>query len=207
MLINGPENAEHCFIFAHGAGAGMDHEFMSEVALGLANNGIRVIRFEFPYMIKRREDGKRRPPDRADKLLTAFRQQIATTAHQGKLFIGGKSMGGRMASLLAVEDDLDPRVCGVVCLGFPFHPPAKPEKFRGEHLVEIQQPTLILQGERDSFGTAEELTEYSFSAAVQVQLLEDGDHSFKPRKRSGYCQQAHINTIIEVTTRFILASN
>ena len=131
MLVNGPKNAEHSFIFAHGAGAGMDHEFMTQVAEGLADKGVQVFRFEFPYMLKRREDGKRRPPDRADKLLCAFRQQIATVPHHGKLFIGGKSMGGRMASLLAMEEDLDPDICGIICLGFPFHPPAKPEKFKG----------------------------------------------------------------------------
>ncbi|MEH6627229.1 MAG: alpha/beta family hydrolase [Motiliproteus sp.] len=204
MLVNGPKNAEHSFIFAHGAGAGMDHEFMTQVAEGLADKGVQVFRFEFPYMLKRREDGKRRPPDRADKLLCAFRQQIATVPHHGKLFIGGKSMGGRMASLLAMEEDLDPDICGIICLGFPFHPPAKPEKLKGSHLAEIPLPTLILQGERDNMGTAEELAQFSFSKAVKLQILEDGDHSFKPRKRSGYSQQGHLHTTIEAIFGFIL---
>lgn len=117
------------FIFAHGAGADMDHDFMAAVASGLAARGIRVVRFNFPYMVKRAEDGKRRPPDRAPKLLEAFEAVIAEYA-SGSVVIGGKSMGGRMASLLSDH----PQVAGIACLGFPFHPPGKPEKFKGGSL-------------------------------------------------------------------------
>src|SRR5690606_23519735 len=136
------------FIFAHGAGADMDHDFMAAVASGSAARGNRVVRVNFPYMGKRAEDGKRRPPDGATNLQEAFEAVIAEYA-SGSVVIGGKSMGGRMASLLSAH----PQVAGIACLGFPFHPPGKPEKFKGDHLAEVDKPTLILQGERDTFGT------------------------------------------------------
>lgn len=141
-LIDGEEHSQYTFVFAHGAGAGMDHEFMQSVAKGLAFKGIRVIRFNFPYMIKRAEDGKRRPPDRAPKLLEAYQEVIEQIDAQ-QLVIGGKSMGGRMASHLSEHE----KVAGVACLGFPFHPPGKPDKYKGEHLAELSKACLILQGE------------------------------------------------------------
>lgn len=143
-IIDGPDNGP-LFIFAHGAGAPMEHAFMTAVAQGLAKEGIRVVRFNFPYMAKRAEDGKKRPPDRAPKLLEAFSEVIASVTDD-PVIIGGKSMGGRMASLLSEH----PLVKGIACLGFPFHPPGKPEKFKGEHLQTLSKPTLILQGERDT---------------------------------------------------------
>ncbi|EPB4565212.1 alpha/beta fold hydrolase, partial [Vibrio vulnificus] len=149
-IIDGPDNGP-LFIFAHGAGAPMEHAFMTAVAQGLAKEGIRVVRFNFPYMAKRAEDGKKRPPDRAPKLLEAFSEVIASVTDD-PVIIGGKSMGGRMASLLSEH----PLVKGIACLGFPFHPPGKPEKFKGEHLQTLSKPTLILQGERDTFGTQTE---------------------------------------------------
>lgn len=133
-IVEGPENGP-LFVFAHGAGAGMEHDFMTAVAKGLVEQGIRVVRFNFPYMVKRSEDGKKRPPDRAPKLLEAYSEVIAHFA-SSPVVIGGKSMGGRMASLLA-ELEL---VAGIACLGFPFHPPGKPEKFKGDHLASIDKP-------------------------------------------------------------------
>ncbi|MCW8886684.1 MAG: dienelactone hydrolase family protein [Motiliproteus sp.] len=203
MITNGPDNSELTFVFAHGAGAGMDHEFMSDVAEQLAAKGVRVIRFEFPYMQKRREDGKKRPPDRADKLILAFKEILQQLELKGQVYIGGKSMGGRMASLLAMEENVDTPLAGVICLGFPFHPPGKPEKFKGDHLAQIGLPTLIIQGERDTFGNASELEAFSFSEQVQWQTLEDGDHSFKPRKRSGFSQQQHIQSAVEAMFQFM----
>ena len=137
LIIDGEDNPV-TFVFAHGAGAGMDHEFMQSVAKGLAFKGIRVIRFNFPYMIKRAEDGKRRPPDRAPKLLEAYRE-IIEQVDADKLVIGGKSMGGRMASHLSEVDKVE----AMACLGFPFHPPGKPEKYKGEHLAELAKLSLI----------------------------------------------------------------
>lgn len=188
------------FIFAHGAGADMDHAFMEQVAEGLAEQGIRVIRFNFPYMVKRAEDGKRRPPDRAPKLLDAFRQVISEQAQGQPVVIGGKSMGGRMASLLAEEA----LVAGVACLGYPFHPPGKPEKYKGEHLASLSKPCLILQGERDTFGQREELSEFSLSDSVRVTFLPDGDHSFTPRKRSGFTESGNIAAAVAALSQFIL---
>ncbi|PTO85452.1 alpha/beta fold hydrolase [Vibrio splendidus] len=197
VIIDG-ENNPITFVFAHGAGAGMDHEFMQSVAKGLAFKGIRVIRFNFPYMIKRAEDGKRRPPDRAPKLLEAY-QDIIEQCDADKLVIGGKSMGGRMASHLSEVD----KVAAMACLGFPFHPPGKPEKYKGEHLAELQKPCLILQGERDTFGKREEFTDFDLSDSIRVEFIPDGDHSFKPRKSSGYTEQQNIALTVEKLSAFI----
>ncbi len=197
VIIDG-ENNPITFVFAHGAGAGMDHEFMQSVAKGLAFKGIRVIRFNFPYMIKRAEDGKRRPPDRAPKLLEAY-QDIIKQCDADKLVIGGKSMGGRMASHLSEVD----KVAAMACLGFPFHPPGKPEKYKGEHLAELQKPCLILQGERDTFGKREEFADFDLSDSIRVEFIPDGDHSFKPRKSSGYTEQQNIALTVEKLSAFI----
>ena len=197
VIIDGETNPI-TFVFAHGAGAGMDHEFMQSVAKGLAFKGIRVIRFNFPYMIKRAEDGKRRPPDRAPKLLEAY-QDIIEQCDADKLVIGGKSMGGRMASHLSEVD----KVAAMACLGFPFHPPGKPEKYKGEHLAELQKPCLILQGERDTFGKREEFADFDLSDSIRVEFIPDGDHSFKPRKSSGYTEQQNIALTVEKLSAFI----
>ncbi|HHF3123490.1 TPA: alpha/beta fold hydrolase [Vibrio diabolicus] len=196
-IVEGPESGP-LFIFAHGAGAGMEHDFMAAVAKGLVEQGIRVVRFNFPYMIKRAEDGKKRPPDRAPKLLEAYEEVIAHFTSQ-PIVIGGKSMGGRMSSLLA-ENEL---VAGIACLGFPFHPPGKPEKFKGDHLANIEKPTLILQGERDTFGKREEFDDFVLSSQVKVSFLPDGDHSFKPRKSSGHTEAGNIELAIEQLAAFI----
>ncbi|MEZ8350519.1 alpha/beta fold hydrolase [Vibrio splendidus] len=197
VIIDGEDNPI-TFVFAHGAGAGMDHEFMQSVAKGLAFKGIRVIRFNFPYMIKRAEDGKRRPPDRAPNLLEAY-QDIIKQCDADKLVIGGKSMGGRMASHLSEVD----KVAAMACLGFPFHPPGKPEKYKGEHLAELQKPCLILQGERDTFGKREEFADFDLSDSIRVEFIPDGDHSFKPRKSSGYTEQQNIALTVEKLSAFI----
>ena len=211
-LIDGP-NAEHAvatFLFAHGAGAGMDHAFMTTVAQGLAAHNIQVVRFNFPYMIKRAEDGKKRPPDRQPKLLADFQAHI-DQFDNGKLVIGGKSMGGRMASLMVTDiaaqtplvHNCAAKVRGVACLGFPFHPPAKPENYRGDHLATITVPTLILQGERDTFGVRSEVEQWVFSPQVSYQFLADGDHGFKPRKASGHTEAENITIAIEALAVFI----
>ena len=197
-LIDGEEHSQYTFVFAHGAGAGMEHEFMQSVAKGLAFKGIRVIRFNFPYMIKRAEDGKRRPPDRAPKLLEAYQEVIEQIDAQ-QLVIGGKSMGGRMASHLSEHE----KVSGVACLGFPFHPPGKPDKYKGEHLAELRKACLILQGERDTFGKREEFPAFNLSDSVSVEFIPDGDHSFKPRKSSGHTDQQNIALAVEKLAKFI----
>ncbi|CZF85049.1 Alpha/beta hydrolase family protein [Grimontia celer] len=198
VLIDGPVSAEHTFIFAHGAGAGMEHDFMAEVAEMIADHGIRVVRFNFPYMVKRAEDGKKRPPDRAPKLLEAFKEVIAEYRTE-KTVIGGKSMGGRMASHLADVEGLK----GIACLGFPFHPPGKPEKDKGEHLADLSLSTLILQGERDTFGNRAELEGYRLSDKVTLTFIPDGDHSFKPRKASGHTETGNRQMAADHIAAFI----
>lgn len=212
-LIDGPsvEEAKATFLFAHGAGAGMDHEFMTDIAQHVAKHGIRVVRFDFPYMVKRREDGKKRPPDRQPKLLVDFLRHIK--AHESeRLVIGGKSMGGRMASIMASDiaaevpdvENCQSRVKGVACLGFPFHPPGKPENFRGEHLQTMTTPTLILQGERDTFGTRPEVEAWQYSEQVETTFLPDGDHGFKPRKKSGHTEADNRALVVSQLVDFIL---
>ena len=180
FLSHGPAEAALTFAFAHGAGAPMDTPFMTFFAEGLAERGWRVLRFEFPYMARRRGDGKRRPPDRAALLLATW-QAVIDHVGPERLVIGGKSMGGRMASLVAGTAG----VRGLACLGYPFHPAGKPERLRTDHLEELSVPTLILQGSRDAMGSREEVSSYRLSASIDLHWAEDGDHDLKPRKASG----------------------
>jgi predicted alpha/beta-hydrolase family hydrolase len=175
-LYDGPATAPHTFLFAHGAGGAMDTPFMNQVARGLGERGIRVVRFEFPYMAARREGTKRGgAPDRQPVLLDTFRRVIEEHGGGGRVAVGGKSMGGRMASMVA--DEMNVRA--VVCLGYPFHPPGKPQQTRTAHLESLRTPTLILQGTRDTFGLPEEVASYTLSSVVRVEWLQGGDHSLK----------------------------
>jgi len=184
------------FLFAHGAGAGMDSEFMLNISQQLVELGIEVKRFEFPYMKIIRETNKRRPPDRMPKLLSAFEDELNAISKEKLIIIGGKSLGGRVASLLAASNNAALNIKGVICFGFPFHPPKKNDKYRGEHLATINIPTLILQGERDPFGTREEVNQFPLSKLVEVKYIKDGDHSFKPRVKSGTTLDNNLNEII-----------
>lgn len=198
FLFDGPADAPLVLALAHGAGASMNSPFMAEFAGHMGGAGWRVARFEFPYMAKRREDGKKRGPDRQPVLLDHWR---AVIGHLGaeRLVIGGKSMGGRMASLVADETG----VRGLVCLGYPFHPPGKPEKLRTGHLADLKTPALILQGERDTFGTREEVEGYDLSPAIRLAYLPDGDHGFKPRKASGHTEAENIKSAARLTADFM----
>lgn len=181
FLFDGPENPPVTLALAHGAGAPMDSPFMQAIAKGVAARGFRVARFEFPYMAARRDGGRKKPPDRTDVLLAAWRDAFATLCGGKPVAIGGKSLGGRMASMIA--DGIG--AAGLVCLGYPFHPPGRTDKPRVGHLAALRTPTLILQGERDPFGTPGEVAAYALSPAIGVGWIADGDHSFKPRKASG----------------------
>ena len=151
-------------------------------------------------MIKRRETGTRRPPDREPILREAW-LEVIESLDTDKLIIGGKSMGGRIASLIADEAE----VAGLVCLGYPFHPSGKPDKLRIEHLKSIKTPTLIVQGERDPLGNKEDVAGYRLSKRIQVHWLPDGDHSFKPRKLSGRSQEDNWQDAIRIVAE--LAKN
>ncbi len=204
FLVSAPAVQGHtAFIFAHGAGAPMDSSFMETISTLLAAQGILVLRFEFPYMAERRTTGKKRPPDRAPVLLqswqTAWGNATANYPHITRWFIGGKSMGGRMATLIA--DSLEPAGC--VCLGYPFHPPGKPEKQRTEHLVSLSTPLLIIQGTRDKLGDQQEVAGYRLPASFEWLWLEDGDHDLKPRVKSGFTHQQHLTQATERMIEFM----
>ncbi len=198
MLYDGSADADTTIILAHGAGAGMDSPAMEAFARGLAGEDLRVVRFEFPYMQRRRDTGKRGGPDRPPVLMESWRRAVATAGGR-RLVIGGKSMGGRIASMVA--DDIGAH--GLVCLGYPFHPPGRPAKLRTAHLADLKTRTLIVQGTRDTFGKPEEIEAYELSDAIEVVWLEDGDHSFKPRKASGRTLEQNVAEAIAAITEFI----
>lgn len=176
----------------------MDTPFMDAFAGGLAERGWRLLRFEFPYMAARRRDGKKRPPDRQEVLLQSWRDTVAGLPPD-RLVIGGKSMGGRMASMIAEE--LRARAC--LCLGYPFHPAGKPERLRIDHLRDTPVPTLICQGTRDPMGTREEVAGYPLGTAVRLQWAEDGNHDLAPRKASGRSKEQNWEKAIGAIDGFL----
>ncbi|QXI40971.1 alpha/beta hydrolase [Pseudomonas xantholysinigenes] len=190
-----------CLILAHGAGAPMDSGFMEDMAQRLAGQGVGVVRFEFPYMAERRVGGGKRPPNPQKLLLEAWRtvyEQVRPLV-AGKLAVGGKSMGGRMASLLA--DELGAHA--LVCLGYPFYAVGKPEKPRVEHLAGLRTPTLIVQGERDALGNREAVAGYELSPAIEVNWLAAADHDLKPLKASGFSHEQHLQAAAEKVAGFL----
>jgi predicted alpha/beta-hydrolase family hydrolase len=193
-IFDGPIDGP-LFIFAHGAGADAQSEFMTNIAQGLAQQGIRVARFNFPYMQQRLIDGIRRPPNRVPQLIEFFSKLVRN--EKQPVYIGGKSMGGRIASMVAAQndDELNEKIKGVICLGYPFHPQAKPEKLRIEHLKEIKAPLFIAQGTRDKLGSLEDVTNYELEKDIDFLWLEDGDHDFKPRVKSGLTRGQHLRSI------------
>jgi predicted alpha/beta-hydrolase family hydrolase len=191
FLFDGPADAPTTILLAHGAGAPMDSAAMTATAKALAAAGFRVARFEFSYMAARRS-GARKPPPRAETLQPEYRAAIAALGLKTPLVIGGKSMGGRVASMIA--DAVRP--AGLLCLGYPFHPPEKPQQLRTAHLADLRTPTLIVQGTRDPFGTPDEVATYDLSPAIEILWLEDGDHDLKPRKSvSGFSAADHLATM------------
>lgn len=197
FLIDGPADAARTIVLAHGAGAGMNSPFMAAFAHGLSDCGFRMVRFEFPYMATMQATGRRRPPDR-EPALRAHWNTVIDTLDQPGLIIGGKSLGGRIASLVANH----PAVAGLVCLGYPFHPTGKPDRLRTAHLADFEKPALICQGERDPFGNASEVSEYHLSGQIAVHWLPDGDHSLKPRRRSGRSMEQNYQDAIARIAQF-----
>jgi uncharacterized protein len=190
---NSERDLQALLVFAHGAGAGQFHPFITGYAEGLANRGVTVVTFNFPYMEKRRKT-----PDRAPVLEDAFRRAVVGAVEQrhvraGKLFIGGKSMGGRIATHLAASLDRwpqAPRPNGAVSFGYPLAPPrSKRTGDRVTHLKQLTVPTLIVQGTRDPFGGPDEIKEAIADASpqppIEILTVEGGDHSFAVLKSSG----------------------
>jgi predicted alpha/beta-hydrolase family hydrolase len=196
FLTDGPQDAPVTILLAHGAGAPMDSAAMTAVTQALVAEGFRVARFEFQYMAARREGGSKRPPPKAERLQDEYLQAITDLGAKSMLVIGGKSMGGRVASMIADQEFTEGRIAGLLCLGYPFHPPGKPEKLRTEHLSHLRTPTLICQGTRDPLGSDEEVKGYDLSDAIELLWLADGDHDLKPRKTvSGYSADDHLKTV------------
>jgi predicted alpha/beta-hydrolase family hydrolase len=199
FLTDGPEDASITYAFAHGAGGAMDTPFMTTVARALGERGIRVVRFEFPYMAARRTGGKRGAPDRPAVLLATFREAVAQLGGGARVFIGGKSMGGRIATMVA--DELG--VPGVVCFGYPFHPPGQPAKVRTSHLETLTTPMLVLQGERDPFGNRDDVATYNLSPSIRIEWVPDGDHSLKPRAKSGTTENENLVMAVDLAATFM----
>jgi uncharacterized protein len=183
FLFDGPEDARVTVLLAHSAGAAMDSPSMTATAEALADAGFRVARFEFAYMASRRSAGGRRPPPRAESVMPEFVAAVDDLGPtSGPLIVGGKSMGGRVASMVADPLFEAGRIAGLLCLGYPFHPPGKPNQLRTRHLGSLRTPTLICHGTRDGFGLPDEIAGYELSKAIELSFVEDGDHDLRPRK-------------------------
>lgn len=196
FLVDGPDKAKQTILLAHGAGAPMDSPAMTAVTKTLADSGFRIGRFEFDYMARRRSAPGREPPPRAEKLCPEYLAAIDALEVKGPLIIGGKSMGGRVASMIAGDLFASGRIAGLLCLGYPFHPIGKPEQLRTAHLAKLKTPALIVQGTRDPFGTRQEVSTYALSKTIEILWLEDGDHDLRPRKRvSGFSAADHLKTL------------
>ncbi|NGN39517.1 alpha/beta hydrolase [Mesorhizobium sp. CGMCC 1.15528] len=204
FLFDGPDDAPVTILLAHGAGAPMDSASMTATAKAIAQAGFRVARFEFGYMAARRTSDSRKPPPRAETLNPEYEAAVAELGAKGPLIIGGKSMGGRVASMVADELHADGKIAGLLCLGYPFHPPGKPEQLRTKHLAGLRTPTLICQGTRDEFGTRDEVPAYQLSDRIEILWLEDGDHDLKPRKSiSGFSAADHLKTLADAVTAWV----
>lgn len=199
FLHDGPEDARLTVLFAHGAGAPMDSASMSATAKALGAAGFRVARFEFGYMASRRTGGGRRPPPRAETVMPEFVAAVEDLGPTtGPLIIGGKSMGGRVASMVADSLHGAGRIAGLLCLGYPFHPPEKPQQLRTAHLASLATPTLICHGTRDPLGSPDEIAGYALSKSIELFFVEDGDHDLRPRKSvTGQSAAAALKTVAE----------
>lgn len=190
------KNKQPVLILAHGAGADMHHPFMCFMHEGLAKLGIASIKFNFPY-----KEAGRKPPDRMPKLEATWRAVIARVRGELKvptdrLYIGGKSMGGRAASMVAAAGD---DLAGLVFLGYPLHPPGKPEKLRADHLKDIRVPMLFIEGTRDPLCKLDILEGVfkTLQAPVQLNIVEDGDHSFNVLKRTGKTEEEVLQGVVD----------
>lgn len=206
LLTEGPREARAHLLLAHGAGAAMTSPFLETMSGLLVTRGLCVIRFEFAYMAGRRVDGKRRPPPRAETLAGEYAAAVGAAERGvpdgGRLLIGGKSMGGRVASLLADELHRAGRIAGLVVLGYPFHPPGKPDALRTAHLERLACPTLVVQGERDPFGARAEIEGYRLAPVMTFHWAGDGDHDLGPRGGSGFTRKGNLTAAADAIAAF-----
>ncbi|MBO1254867.1 dienelactone hydrolase family protein [Alteromonas sp. 5E99-2] len=191
-------------LLTHGAGAPVESDFIVTLSLLLAKQGIKVTTFNFAYMEKQVLLNKKHPPSRIERLVDEFKQQVLNLKYDLPVFVAGKSMGGRVATMLMTDMVLREKVKGVIVYGYPFHPPRKADKTRLSHLPDVCVPIQILQGERDTFGNKTEVEGYGLPANVSVSFVNDGDHSFKPRKKSGFNLNDNMEAAAVESTRFIM---
>ncbi len=207
-IESGPRDAKTRLLLAHGAGAPMTSPFLDNLAELLAERNIAVSRFEFAYMAGRRTNGKNRPAAKAELLTGEYHSALAQVREQisdnTRLYIGGKSLGGRVASMIAEDAHKAGTISGLVCLGYPFHPPGKPETLRTAHLADLTCPSLIVQGDRDPFGNRAEVQTYTLAPAIQLHWLPDGDHDFGPRGASGYTRKGNLTSAADAIVAFIM---
>ena len=207
ILHAGPNDAARHLILAHGAGAGVGSPFMTGIADLLAARGIALTLFEFAYMAQRRTGGPRRPPPKTEALAQEYASvitSISANLQPGQsLAIGGKSLGGRVASMIAEEAFRAGTISGLVCLGYPFHPPGKPENLRTAHLANLTCPSLIVQGERDPFGNRTEVETFQLPPAIDFHWLSDGDHDFGPRGASGFTRKENLVSAANAIATFV----
>jgi predicted alpha/beta-hydrolase family hydrolase len=203
----GDPDAPCRLVLAHGAGAGIASPFFEAMMKLLAARGIALTAFEFAYMASRRDGGPKRPPPKAETLTTEYRDVVRSLTKSAtaatKIVIGGKSLGGRVASLIADELYREGAIAGLVCLGYPFHPPKTPEKLRTAHLETLKCPTLIVQGERDPFGNRSEVEALPLSEAIEMVWIGDGDHDFGPRGSSGFTRKGNLLSAADAVAAFV----
>ena len=200
------KGAKSVMLLAHGAGAPMDSSFMEMLSAALERQGIATVRFEFPYMVRRREDGRKRPPDRMPVLMDSFRAEVARVREEVgadcPVLVGGKSMGGRVASMLASEDASD--ISGVICFGYPFHPPGKLDRWRIDHFSSISCPMMIVQGTRDPFGKPDEIAaQGKLQGLSRLCWLDGGNHDFQPPAKHPETQATLIERAARESGRFV----
>lgn len=198
LQFDGPKKAKTCIILTHGAGESSNSTFLSYFAEELAALKHRVARFDFPYMSQRSIDGRKRPPDREDVLRETWKSVVESLPHE-RLVIGGKSMGGRIATLVA--DEL--QVAGVVCLGYPFHASGRPEKLKMDHLQSLQTPTLIVQGEIDPFGSRADVEALTLSDKVELHWVPEGEHSFNVKRGSDRAHEQNMKNAVRSIEKFL----
>lgn len=204
LFVSGPATGP-ILILAHGAGAPATSPFMALIAELLEKRDIATVRFEFAYMAARRAGGKRRPPPKAESMIGEYVASIGLIESRfpdRPLLVGGKSMGGRIASMTAGELYRARHIVGLVCLGYPFHPIGKPEQTRTAHLASLECPALIVQGDRDPFGNREEVGSYELSDRIALHWAADGDHDLGPRGGKGYTRRGNLEAAADAIARF-----
>ncbi|RLS56704.1 MAG: alpha/beta hydrolase [Planctomycetota bacterium] len=199
LLIDGPKKAPWTCLLVPPSGYNMRIEFMAHFAKMLGEAGLRVVRFDYPHMVERNHTGKRRPPDK-EPVLCDYVMQVIRQIGAEKLFIGGKSTGARVAAQVADNAGVQ----AVACLGFPFHATSKPGEYESAPLDRIVTPTILIQGELDTFGDKEEVSGYSLSPNLQIKWIREGDHSLQPPKESKRTREENWNAAAKLVARFFM---